>query len=69
MDKFKEKIGSLRGELEAAQAKIIELDKEKKKNEEDISAKDQEITMLQRKVGTLESDLDETEKGFKEATE
>jgi tropomyosin len=69
MDKFKEKVNSLRVDLDAEKAKNEEIVKSVKEWEEKFSAKDQENGMLLKKVDKLETNLDETEKNLKETME
>ncbi|CAG8798149.1 15859_t:CDS:1, partial [Racocetra fulgida] len=60
---------ALRAELETANARADAAEQELKKFQEDSSSKEIEHSNLHKKVASLETDLDETEKTLKETTE
>ncbi|KAF9967112.1 hypothetical protein BGZ70_000087 [Mortierella alpina] len=67
MDKFKEKLASLREEVNAANAKADEAELKVKELQEDQTKKDHEITSLKNKLTLVEADLEKAENTIVEA--
>ncbi|CAG8543240.1 10050_t:CDS:2 [Dentiscutata heterogama] len=63
------RVNALKTELEAANIRAHAAEQELKKFHEEQSSKEIEFSNLQKKCGSYESDLDETEKNLKETTE
>ncbi|KAG0216504.1 hypothetical protein BGX28_000018 [Mortierella sp. GBA30] len=61
MDKFKEKIASLREDVNAADAKAEAAEAEVKRLQEEQIQKDHEITSLKNKLQLIEADLEKAE--------
>ncbi|CAB4421928.1 unnamed protein product [Rhizophagus irregularis] len=62
MDKFKEKINSLRAEADASVLRAENAEAELKKAKEDIIVKEQEIISLTNKISLLEAEVERADK-------
>ncbi|KAF9976899.1 hypothetical protein BGZ73_007516 [Actinomortierella ambigua] len=68
MDKFKEKLASLRIEADTANARADEIANKLKDSESRVAAMEQEEISLKNRIQLLEAQLEKTESGHSEST-